>query len=111
MLIVQVSSDKRSTRIIKKYFKALGRLVEGIGAVGIPFNSFRDFSRDEPQRKTHLINKWLKGRCHKLKLIMGDFICHQAFWRQDGVHLSNKGEKILVHELAGLLLVFERAFV
>lgn len=69
MLVVQISSDevdKRSTRIIKKYFKALGRLVEGIGAVGIPFNSFRDFSRDEPQRKPHLIKKWLKGRCHKL---------------------------------------------
>lgn len=70
MLVVQVSSgevDERSTRVIKKDFKALGHLVEGTGAQ-VVFSSIPSIAGMNPKgsRKTHMINKWLKGWYHKL---------------------------------------------
>lgn len=67
MLVVQVSSDeagKRSTRVIKKDFKALGHLFKGQVVFSlIPSIAGRSLKGN---RKTHMINKWLEGWCQEL---------------------------------------------
>lgn len=89
LLAVQVDSDKadeRSTRVIKQVPKALASLVEGTG-VQVMFSSIPLVAGMNAgmNRKTHVINKWLKygaisGIC--IFLIMGKFMWHQAHWRQ-----------------------------
>ena len=79
LLIVQASNSKvteRSLRIIKKDFRGLGRLVDGVG-VQVVFSSNPSVSGKDTERsrKTHLINTWCK--CKFLFLLtMGLFTQH-----------------------------------
>jgi len=69
LLVMQVSGHEimeRSPKAIKTDFRALGQLAEGSGAQvvfsSIPSVAGKSTERD---RKTHLINRWLRGSCHR----------------------------------------------
>jgi len=61
---------------------------------------------NERGRKTHLVNKWLRDRCHQSNF---DFFGHGEVYtapgllETDGVRLSQRAKRILGHELAGLI--------
>jgi len=64
---MQVGSDEiaeRSPKAIKRDFRALGLLVEGSGAQ-VVFSSVPSVAgkNTERNRKTHRINRWLRGWC------------------------------------------------
>ncbi|KFP06528.1 hypothetical protein N300_02212, partial [Calypte anna] len=110
LLVVQAGSDDiigRSTRGIKKDFKALGRLVDGSGAQ-VVFASVPAVEglNEERTRKTHLINRWLRDWCHRRNF---GFFDHGAnpklpcVIRSDGLHLTNRGKRTLGHRLKGLI--------
>jgi len=68
LLIMQFGSDEvveRSPKVIERDFRALGQFVEGSGAQAV-FSSILSVAgqNTERNRKTHLINMWLRGRCH-----------------------------------------------
>jgi len=60
----------------------------------------------ERDRKTHLINRWLRDWCRWWNF---DFFDHGEVYTApdllatDGVQLSPTGKRILAHELAGLV--------
>ncbi|KFP01907.1 hypothetical protein N300_09057, partial [Calypte anna] len=105
LLIVQAGSDDingRSTRVIKKDFKALGRLVDGTGAQ-VVFASLPAVAgmNEERSRKTYLINRWLRDWCHRRNFGFFDYGPH--FSIPGRLHLSNRGKRTLAHKLAGLI--------
>jgi len=60
----------------------------------------------ERDRKTHLINRQLRGWCHWWKLGFfnhGEVYTAPGLLATDGVQLSSRGKRILAHELAGLI--------
>lgn len=60
---------------------------------------------EKRNRKTHIINEWLMGWRHQRNLgfsTMGNFYSTRLL-ESDGLHLSNKGERILAHEFGGLI--------
>ena len=64
LLIVQAGSDEvaeKSLRTIKKDFRGLGWVVDGVG-VQVVFSSILSVAGQDTEKyqKTHLINKWLK---------------------------------------------------
>ena len=62
--------------------------------------------RTERNRKSHLINAWLRGWCQWWNFVFFD---HGAVYmapgllETDGVHLSQQRKRILVQDLAGLV--------
>jgi len=69
LLVMQVGGDdiaERSPKAIKRDFRALGRLVEGSGAQ-VVFSSIPSVAGNstERDRKTHLVNRWLRDWCHQ----------------------------------------------
>ena len=70
LLLVQAGRDEvteKSMRTMKKDFRGLARVVDGAG-VQVVFSSVPSVARKDGKRirKTHRINKWLRGRCkHK----------------------------------------------
>jgi len=55
-------------------------------------------------RKTHLVNRWLRDRCHRSNF---GFFYHREVYTApgllvtDGVQLSQSGKRILAHKLQG----------
>jgi len=110
LLVMQVGGDeiaKRSSKTIKRDFRALGRRVEGSGAQ-VVFSSIPSVAgkSTERGRKTHLVNRWLRDWCHQLNF---DFFDHGEVYTApgllvtDGVQRSQRGKRILDHKLAGLI--------
>ena len=107
LLVRQVGGDEiaeRSPKAIKRDFRALGRQVEGSGAQ-VVFSSIPSVAGKsiERGRKTLLINTCLRDWWNF------DFFDHEEVYtasgllETDGVQLSQRGKRILGHELAGLL--------
>jgi len=66
---MQVGGDEiveRSPKAIKRDFRALGRLVEGLGAQ-VVFSSIPSVAGNNTERgrKTHLVNRRLRDWCHR----------------------------------------------
>ncbi|KFP05974.1 hypothetical protein N300_12226, partial [Calypte anna] len=110
LLVVQAGSDDiagRSTKVIKKDFKALGRLVDGSGAqvVFASVPAIEDLN-EERTRKTNLINRWLRDWCHRRNF---GFFDHgttsvlPSVLKTDGLHLTNKGKRTLAYKLERLI--------
>jgi len=60
----------------------------------------------ERNRKTRLINRWLIGWCHRRNFGFfdhGEVYTAPGLLATDGVQLSQRGKRILTHELAGLI--------
>jgi len=95
---------ERSPKAIKRDFRTL---VEGSGAQ-VVFSSIPSVAgkSSERGRKTHLINRWLRDWCHRWNF---GFFDHGEVYKApgllatDGVHLSQRGKRILAQELAGLI--------
>ncbi|KFQ57597.1 hypothetical protein N334_03560, partial [Pelecanus crispus] len=110
LLVVQVGSDEiteRSPKAIKRDFRALGRLVAGSGAQ-VVFSSILSVAgkNAERNRKTHLINRWLRGWSHQWNFGFfdhGEVYTALGLLAADGDQLSPKGKSILAHELVGLI--------
>jgi len=110
VLVMQVGGDEiaeRSPKAIESYFRALGRLVEGSGAQvvfsSIPSVAVKSTERD---RKTHLIDRWLRDWCRQRNLGFfdhGEVYIALGLLVTGGVQLSQRGKRILAHELAGLI--------
>jgi len=98
---------ERSSKAIKKDFRALGRLVEGSGAQ-VVFSSIPSVAgkSTERGRKTHLINRWLRDWCRQWNFGFfdhGEVYTAPGLLAPDGVQLSGRGKRILGHKLAGLI--------
>jgi len=86
---MQVGGDEimeRSPKAIKRDFRALGRLVEGSGAQ-VVFSSIPSVAgkSTEMNRKTHLVNRWLRDWCHQWNFGLfdhGEVAWHRACWQQ-----------------------------
>jgi len=107
---MQVGGDEiaeRSPKAIKRDFRAPGRLVERAGAQ-VVFSSIPSVAGNstERDRKTHLVNKWLRDWCHQPNF---GFFDHGEAYTAPGllatgrVQLSKRGKRILGHELARLI--------
>jgi len=60
----------------------------------------------ERDRKTHLINRWLRDWCHRWNFCFfdhGEVYMAPGQLATDGVELSPKGKRILAHDLSGLI--------
>jgi len=107
---MQVGGDEiaeRSPKAIKRDFRALGQLVEGSGAQ-VEFSSIPSVAGNsiERGRKTHLVNRWLRDWCHRSNFGFfdhGDMYTAPGLLVTGGVQLSQRGKRILGHELAGLI--------
>jgi len=110
LLVMEVGRDKiaeRSPKAIKTDFRALGRLVEGSGPE-VVFSSIPSVAgkSTERGRKTHLVNRWLRDWCHWSNFGFfdhGEVYTAPGLLVTDGVQLSQRGKRILGHELAGLI--------
>jgi len=107
---MQVGGDEiaeRSPKAIKRDIRALGRLVQGSGPQ-VVFSSIPSVAgnRTESGRKTQLVNRWLRDWCHRSNF---GFFDHREVYTAPGLlatggsQLSQRGKKILGHELAGLI--------
>jgi len=110
LLVMQDGGDKiaeRSPKAIKRDFRALGRLVEGSGAQ-VMFSSIPSVAGNNTERgrKTHLVNRWLRDWCHGSNFGVFD---HGEVYKAPGLlatgasQLSQRGKRILGHELVGLI--------
>jgi len=95
---------QRSPKAIKRDFRAL---VEGSGAQ-VVFSSIPSVAGNNTERgrKTHLINKWLRDWCRRSNFGFfdhGEVYTAPGLLATDGVQLSQRGKRILGHELAGLI--------
>jgi len=110
LLVMQVGGDEvaeRSPKAIKRDFRALGRLVEGSGAQ-VVFSSIPSVAGDSTERgrKTHLVNRWLRDWCHRSNFGFfdhGEVYTAPGLLATSGAQLSQRGKRILGHELAGLI--------
>lgn len=114
LLVVQAGSEdinRRSIKIIKKDFKALGQSVHGTGAqvifASVPVLAGMDEELNkERSRKAHLINRWLKDWCHRQNF---GFFDHgpssvvPSLLKSDGLHPSRESKRTIAHKLAGLI--------
>jgi len=60
----------------------------------------------ERGRITHVVNRWLRDWCHRLNFSFfdhGEVYTAPGLLATDGVQLSQRGKRILGHELAGLI--------
>jgi len=107
---MQVGRDEimeRSPKAIKRDFRALGQLVEGSGAQ-VVFSSVPSMAgkSKERGRKTHLVNRWLRDWCHWWNFDLfdhGEVYTAPGLLATGGLQLSQRGKRILGHELAGLI--------
>jgi len=110
LLVKQVGADEiaeRSLKAIKRDFRALGKLIEGSGAQAV-FSSTPSVAgkNTERDRKTHIINRRLRGQCCKWNFDFfdyGEVYTAPGLLETDGVQLSQRGKRILAHEFAGLI--------
>jgi len=110
LLVMQVGEDEiteRSPKAIKRDFRALGRLVEGSG-VQVVFSSIPSVAGNSTERgrKTHLVNRWLKDWCHWSNFGFfdhGEVYTAPGLLAAGGSQLSQRGKRILGHELVGLI--------
>jgi len=83
LLVMQVGSDEiteRSPKTVKRDFRALGQLVEGSGAQAVFYSVLPVAGKStERDRKTYLINRWLRDWCRRWNF---GFFDHGAGWRQ-----------------------------
>ena len=98
---------ERSPRAIKRDFRALGRQVEGSGAQ-VVFSSIPSVAGNSTERgrKAHLVNRWLRDWCHRSNFGFfdhGEVYTAPGLLATGGVQLSQRGKRILGHELAGLI--------
>ena len=98
---------ERSSKAIKRDFRALGRLVEGSGAQ-VVFSSIPSVAGNSTERgrKTHLVNRWLRDWCCWRNFYCsdrGEVYTAPGLLVRDGVRLSQRGKRILAHELVGLI--------
>ena len=92
---------------MKRDFRALGKLVKGSGAQ-IVFSSIPSVSGmdEKDYRRTQQVNLWLRNWCYRQGF---GFFNHGLVYRtpellaSDGMHLSQRGKRILGQELAGLI--------
>jgi len=109
-LVMQVGGDEiaeRSPKAIKRDFRALGRLVEGSG-VQVVFSSIPSVTGNSTERgrKTHLVNRWLSNWCHQSNIGFfdhGEVYTAPELLMTGSSQLSQRGKRILGHELAGLI--------
>jgi len=99
---------KRSPKAIKRDFRALRRLVEGRSGAQVVFSSISSVTvkSTERDRKTHLINRWFRDWCRQWNFGFfhhGEVYTALGLLATDGVQLSQRGKRILVYELAGLI--------
>jgi len=92
---------------MKKDFRALGRRVKGSG-VQVVFSSVPPVAGEDEGRnmKSEQINTWLQAWCHRQNVgffDLGSVSMAPGLLETDGVHLSQKGKRILAQELAGLI--------
>jgi len=107
---MQVGGDEtteRSPKANKRDFRTLGWLVEGSGPQ-VVFSSMPSVAgkSTERGRKPHLINRWLRDWCHRWNFGFfdhGEVYMAPGLLASDRVQLSPRGERILAHELAGLI--------
>lgn len=98
----------RSPKVIRKDLKALGWLVEGSGAQ-VVFSSVPQVAGNNIERgkKTQLINLRLRDwHCQQNIGVFFDHgdVCNTlSLMATDGVHLSQRGERIITCELSGLI--------
>lgn len=114
LLVVQAGSEdinRRSAKIIKKDFKALGRSVHGTGAQVIFASAPVLFGMDEElnkerSRKAHLIHRWLKDWYHHQHFVFFDHGANSmvpGLLKSDGLHPPRKSKWTIAHKLAGLI--------
>jgi len=107
---MQVGGDEiteRSPKAIKGDFRALGQLAEGSGAQEV-FSSIPSVAANSTERdkKTHLINRWLRDWCCRWNFGFfdhGEVYTAPGLLAVDRVQLSQRGKRILAHELLGLI--------
>ncbi|RMB93655.1 hypothetical protein DUI87_29882 [Hirundo rustica rustica] len=98
---------KRNVTVIKRDFRALGQVVDKTRAqvvfCSVPLVAEK---YDERNRRTHIINKWLKGWCHRQNCGFFDHgvtFTAPALLESDVIHLCVKSRRFLAHELADLI--------
>ena len=110
LLVMRVGGDEiaeRSPKAIKRDSRALGRLVEGSGAQ-VVFSSVPSVTGNSTERgrNAHLVNRWLRDWCQRSNF---GFFGHGEVYTAPGLlaagasQLSQRGKRILGHELAGLI--------
>ncbi|KFP08496.1 hypothetical protein N300_08288, partial [Calypte anna] len=109
LLIFQVGSDEiitRKVRAMKSDFRALGRLVRGSGAQ-VVFASIPPVRMGgEVYRKSLQVNEWLRDWCQRQGF---GFFDHGMLYETPGLvmaggmHLSQRGKRLLGQDLAGLI--------
>ncbi|KFU84659.1 hypothetical protein M959_03165, partial [Chaetura pelagica] len=109
LLIFQVGSDEiitRNVRAMKRDFRALGQLVRGSGAQ-VVFASIPPARMGrEVYRKSLQVNEWLRDWCHSQGF---GFFDHGMLYEAPGLmvaggmHLSQRGKRLLGQDLAGLI--------
>ena len=110
LLVSQVGSDditRRSPKAMKRDFRSLGKLIQGLGAQ-IVFSSIPSAGEmdEEEYRRTQQMNLWLQDWCYRQGF---GFFNHGLVYKTpdilalDGMHLSQRGKRILGQELSGLI--------
>ena len=110
LLVFQVSSDditRKSPKAMKRDFRSLGKVIRGLGAQ-IVFSSIPSGGgmEEKEYRRTQQMNLWLQDWCYRQGF---GFFNHGLVYRApdllalDGMHLSQRGKRILGQELAGLI--------
>jgi len=99
---------ERSPKAIKRDLRALGRPVEASGAQ-VVFSSIPSVAVNSTERgrKTHLVNRWLRDWCHRSNFgffVQGEVYTAPGLLATGGTQLSQRGKRILGHELAGLIV-------
>ena len=110
LLLFHVGADEvavSSPRVIKKEFKALGRLVKESGAQVIFSSLLPVVGRDvERHRQTQSINTWLRDWCHRHNFGFFDHgmtYTAPSLLASNGDQLSQRGKRIFAQKLAGLI--------
>ena len=110
LLVFQVGSDditRRSPKAMKRDFRSLGKVIKGSGAQ-IVFSSIPSVGGmdEEEYRRTQQMSLWLQDWCYSQGF---GFFNHGLVYRApdllalDGMHLSQRGKRIMGQELAGLI--------
>ena len=92
---------------MKRDFRSLGKLIKGSGAQIVFSSSPSVRGMDEEEyRRTQQMNLWIQDWCYRQGF---GFFNHGLVYRApdflalDGMHLSQRGKRILGQELAGLI--------
>ena len=110
LLVFQVGSDditRKSSKAMKRDFRSLGKLIKGSGAQ-IVFSYIPSVvgMDEEEYRRTQQMNLWLQDWCYRqgFRFFNHGLVCRMPdILALDGMHLSQRGKRILGQELAGLI--------